>query len=195
MLKKGGTRFQTKWQKRFFVLTDSALTYYAEEQAEGADGSGSGGGTARGSVQFEGQCVVTPDPSVHKSGFGFKLQVGGGLSTGRTLELVCEDQAELDDWVFKIREKIKLQGENLTGYLSKRANSVPWNWKRRFFVLSHTNLSYTKRKKKGGSSADAEGEGDGRGSGHVRGVLMLTHDARVNESPTIPNSVGAWVII
>jgi hypothetical protein len=37
LLKKGGTRFQTKWQRRFFVLTDSGMTYYAEEVSSARD--------------------------------------------------------------------------------------------------------------------------------------------------------------
>jgi hypothetical protein len=178
LLKKGGTRFQTKWQKRFFVLTDSGLTYYAEEGEVKVDGAVNSGGAVRGSVNFEGTCTVAADAKLHKDGLGFKVTVGG--TGGRTLELVAADEAELADWVAKIQQKMALQEDNLTGFLSKRANSVPWNWKRRFFVLSPSNLSYTKKKGTGAGDDDEGGKGGG-----VRGVLMLTADARVNESPTL----------
>jgi hypothetical protein len=159
LLKKGGSSLQTKWQKRFFVLSESDLTYYGNEQEARA-------GDSKGSLLFQGKCEILAHNSFHASGFGFKIQTGK-----KTIVVTAEDGQEMQSWITALQNQIDQQTKNKTGYLSKRAASVPWNWRRRYFVLGNDSVTYSKTEN----------------STNNKGVLNLTPGTTIDTNPSMPD--------
>ena len=111
-VKSGGN-----WKKRFFVLSDTALTYFE-------DAGKARKGAAKGDILF------TPDSTVSSRDVESIAHCFAIVTPDKTLYVAAGSEPEMADWIAAIQAKIAVAHLNRRGYLTKRAMVSGGNWKR-----------------------------------------------------------------
>ena len=105
---KRAVKSGSNWRERYFVLSDNAFTYYIDQK-------GAKKGAAKGTVVFSKDSTVTAR-DVEAIAFCFSI-----ITADKTLYVAAQSDADMNEWIEAIQEKIDNLAKTKRGYLNKRA--------------------------------------------------------------------------
>lgn len=115
---------QRSWKKRFFVLTDTTLHYYENEQ---------------NMAKPKGSVLIVHDSTVKNTGTeGGKSNCFNLCTPFTELHVSADDEDEVASWIAALEGAIKQTKDLPRGYLTKRGGIFDGGNRKKYFIM-HVN--------------------------------------------------------